>query len=141
MAMTVRQAERSDVTEFFIRPRPGTVVRVRVFPDKHALRRAVAPESREKYGAMTEGLTIFSYRNGRRRVFKVRARINLHRKALGTGIIAHEVTHAALRLADVKGWSYRKGLGRWQEEWFCKTVENLSRLLVNRLWKEGFYGK
>lgn len=66
--------------------------------------------------------------------------IRLHKGRLGVGIVAHEVTHAAL-------WIYELDIERngvntvdiGKEEIFCYIVSDLNTKLVNKLYDYGFY--
>jgi hypothetical protein len=73
-------------------------------------------------------------------------RVFLHRGALGSGTVTHEMTHAAFafwrrRRAGGKPWCGRRAViaSMPREEEFCHTLSDLTRSAVDKMYDLGLY--
>lgn len=68
-------------------------------------------------------------------------RVFLHREALGTTVVVHEMVHAALGLWRRRHRTFgRTVIGSMpREEEFAHIVSDLTRMVVDKLYDRGFY--
>lgn len=130
------------------------IVRVTVYPDVERLRQ-VAHRYRSPYAytdpdlfsralAVTHAVEIYHIgADGSEKRSPVAAHIRLFEGALGTGVVTHEVTHAALAIYGQdcleKEGPVHEDLP--QEEILCYLVGDLAARIVNKLYEFGYYGK
>lgn len=70
------------------------------------------------------------------------AHIRMYDGALGTGVLTHEVTHAALSIYGqdcLEDGSVHEDMSR--EEILCYLVGDLAARIVNKIYEFGYYGK
>jgi hypothetical protein len=80
----------------------------------------------------------WKYKNGRLSPFM--GEVNLYPGALGVGVLSHEFTHAALRLAMRDGWRIDvHNMNMAQEESLCYAVGNMTAQCVRKLYALGVY--
>lgn len=129
-------------------------VRVSVYPDAGSMRKAALRHSQrqgyireDEYSAahgVTHSIDVLHIgADGSERRSPTAAHIRVYDGALGTGVLTHEVTHAALA---IYGQDCLKGQGPVhedmpQEEILCYLVGDLTARIVNKLYAFGYYGK
>lgn len=129
------------------------IVRVSVYPDAPSMRRAARrynepwmDEAPQFTGALavTHAVDIRHIgADGSEVRSPVAAHIRLCEEAIGTGVVTHEVTHAALAIYNQ---DCLEGQGPVhddlpQEEILCYLVGDLAARIVNKMYELGYYGK
>jgi hypothetical protein len=128
---------------------------VRVYDDAAALRIAAERycaqwgtadpgEFREAHGVThTVQVCYFDDAGEIERVGEAAALIRLHREAVGTSVVTHEVAHAASAIYRQDCQPDRGPVHDCMdnEEVFCYLVGDLTRRVVDRLYHYGYYGE
>lgn len=130
-------------------------MRVTVYDTVEELRRAADRYTRavgtytdgefdRAYGVTHSFLSIFYDADGElERLGPSAAHIRLFRGGLGTGVVTHEITHAALGIYRQDCLERRGSVhdDMEQEETVCYLVGDLAARIVNRLYAYGCYGE
>lgn len=70
------------------------------------------------------------------------AHIRVYDGALGTGVVTHEIAHAAMAIFNqdcLEDGAVHEGMER--EEILCYLIGDLASRIVNKIYEFGFYGK
>jgi len=128
-------------------------VRVSVYPDVESMRAAALRHSKregwireDEYGkahAVTHTHDVrFIDGKGEETRSPLAAHIRMYDGALGTGVLTHEVTHAALSIYGqdcLQGGTVHEDMDR--EEILCYLVGDLAARIVNKIYEFGYYEK
>lgn len=129
------------------------IVRVTVYPDADSMRRAArrynepwmdsAPQFTKALG-ICHAVDIRQIgADGSEKRSPVAAHIRLCEQAIGTGVVTHEVTHAAMAIYNQdcleRDGTVHEDLP--QEETLCYLVGDLTARIVNKMYEFGYYGK
>lgn len=130
-------------------------MRVSVYPDVKRLREVARRYSEtggyaEQHESFTKALGVTHSvdirhigADGSETKSPVAAHIRLWEGALGTGVITHEVTHAAMAVYNQDCLESQGPVhsDMPQEEILCYLVGDLTSRIVNKLYEFGYYGK
>lgn len=128
-------------------------VRVSVYSDVDSMRAAALRHSRregwikdDEYSGAHGVTHIHDVRfygpGGEETRSPVAAHIRVYDGALGTGVVTHEIAHAALAIFNqdcLEDGAVHEGMER--EEILCYLIGDLSSRIVNKIYEFGFYGK
>lgn len=128
-------------------------VRVTIYPDAGSMRDAALRHSqregyiREDEYYMAHGVThtidvLHIGADGSEKRSPTAAHIRMYDGALGTGVLTHEVTHAALSIYNqdcLKDGPVHEDMAR--EEILAYLIGDLTARIVNKIYEFGYYGK
>lgn len=128
-------------------------VRVSLYSDVGSMRNAALRHSqregwiREDEYCMAHGVThtrdvLHIGADGSEKRSPMAAHIRMHKGALGTGVVTHEITHAALSIYNqdcLKDGPVHEDMNR--EEILAYLIGDLASRIVNKIYEFGYYGK
>lgn len=146
MSVTFRVSVRRSGRRRFVRVTVyDTVQELRLAADRYCKRVGtyVPGEFDQAHGITHSSWSIFFGPDGEEasKDFAAAAHIRLHRGALGTGVVTHEVAHAALAIYRQDCLEERGSVhdDMDQEEVVCYLIGDLSARIVNCLYRYKFY--